>query len=186
MIPKDEVYTLMKLAFLSLGVLGSLLLLMLWGYAKATSKDSFMLHPIGHVKKEGQRTWLIINKAYQDGLLGLEGFSHIYVYFWFDKNDNPSKRATLRVHPMGNPKNPLTGVFATRSPARPNLIGMTLSRIIGVKGNTVEIDWTDALENTLILDIKPFIHAIDCAEPSRVPAWLKKNDWIKGPQRDPS
>ena len=175
----------MKLAFLTLSVAVTLLFLRYWGCSKTALKASFTLQPIGYVKKEGSRTSLVINKAYEEGILGLEGFSHIYVYFWFDKNDTPSKRAILRVYPMGDPKNPLTGVFATRSPVRPNLIGMTLSQIVKVEGNTIDIDWTDALDNTPILDIKPFIHAIDCAEPSSVPEWLEKDDWVKGPPRCP-
>lgn len=173
-------YMLAKLPLTLVAAAGILFFPLIWGYAKAASKPNFSLHPIGYVKKEGSRTWLVINKAYQDGLLGLEGFSHIYLYFWFDKNDCPSKRGTLRVHPLGNPNNPLTGVFATRSPSRPNLIGMTLSRIVGLNDNILEIDWTDALDKTPIIDIKPFIRAIDCAEPSRVPPWLDNADWVKG------
>jgi tRNA-Thr(GGU) m(6)t(6)A37 methyltransferase TsaA len=171
-----------KLLFLCLSVGGVFLLTYLWGCAMGTALPSFTLHPIGYVKKEGSKTFLVIDEAYKDGLLGMEGFSHIYVYFWFDLNDTPEKRAILRVHPMANPNNPLTGVFATRSPMRPNLVGMTLSRVLKIEGSILEIDWTDALENTPILDIKPFIQAIDCAESPKVPAWLASDDWVKGPQ----
>lgn len=150
----------------------------LGGCAMETGLPSFALYPIGYVKKEGPKTLLVLGEAYKDGLLGLKNFSHIYVYFWFDQNDTPDRRATLQVHPMANPKNPLTGVFATRSPRRPNLIGMTLSRILRVEDNIIEIEWTDALENTPIIDIKPFIRTIDCTEDSKVPAWLENNDWL--------
>ncbi len=171
-----------KLLFLCLSSAGVFLFPYLWGCAMGTALPSFTLHPIGYVKKEGDKTRLVVNEAYKDGLLGLEDFSHVYVYFWFDKNDTPEKREILRVHPMADPNNPLTGVFATRSPVRPNLIGMTLSRVLSIEGNIIEIDWTDALENTPILDIKPFIRAIDCAEPSKLPVWLEGDGWVKGPQ----
>ncbi len=69
---------------------------------------------------------ITLDKKYQEGLLGLEHWSHIQVIWWFDKNDTPEKRAILQVHPRGDQKNPLTGVFATRSPFRPNLIALTL------------------------------------------------------------
>ena len=78
----------------------------------------FKVRPIGHVKKADDRTLIVLDKQYQPGLLGLEGFSHIMVFWWFDKNDTPEGRSVLQVHPKGNPQNPLTGVFATRSPRR--------------------------------------------------------------------
>ena len=154
-----------------------------WGYVMEASMSAFTLQPIGTVRKDGDKTRLVVNEACKDGLLGLEDFSHVYLYFWFDKNDTPDKRAILRVHPMGNPSNPLTGVFATRSPVRPNLIGMTLVRVLGVSGNTVEIDWIDALDNTPIIDIKPFIPTIDCADSPTIPMWLGGDGWVKGPKR---
>jgi tRNA (Thr-GGU) A37 N-methylase len=60
---------------------------------------------------------------------------------------------------------------------------MTLSRILRVEDNIIEIEWTDALENTPIIDIKPFIRTIDCTEDSKVPAWLENNDWVKKPSK---
>jgi len=73
----------------------------------------------------------------------MEAFSHVYVFWWFDKNDTPEKRAILQVHPRGNPQNPLTVVFATRSPSRPNLIALTLCKIVSVKENVLEVEKTD-------------------------------------------
>jgi len=62
----------------------------------------FKMRPIGHVKKSEDRTMIVLDKKYQPGLLGVNGYSHIYMVWWFDKNDTPEKRATLQVHPMGN------------------------------------------------------------------------------------
>ena len=133
----------------------------------------FKVRPIGHVKKSEDRTLIVLDKQYQPGLLGLEGFSHVLVFWWFDKNDTPEGRSVLQVHPRGNPQNPLTGVFATRSPRRPNLIALTLCKVVAVKDNVVEIDKTDAFDGTPVLDIKPFLPGYDTAEDVKVPDWAK-------------
>ncbi len=140
---------------------------------EATVKKPFSVVPIGTVKRSAGRTTIVLDQPYQPGLLGLEGFSHIHVLYWFDRNDTPEKRSTLQVHPRGDRDNPLSGVFATRSPARPNLIGLSLCRIIGVRDNVVEIDRIDAFDDTPVLDIKPYIHGTDAAE-ARHPDWLEK------------
>ena len=90
----------------------------------------FILRPIGQVKKQEDRTTIVLEKQYQPALLGLDGWSHIWVFWWFDRNDTPERRAVLQVHPRGNRNNPLTGVFGTRSPVRPNLIALTLCKIV--------------------------------------------------------
>jgi tRNA (Thr-GGU) A37 N-methylase len=61
----------------------------------------------------------------------------------------------LQVHPRGNPANPLRGVFATRAPLRPNPIALSRCRVLGVRGNVIEIDGIDAFADTPVLDIKP-------------------------------
>ncbi len=136
--------------------------------------STFEVHPIGYVKKSEGRTWIVLGKECQPGLLGLDGFSHLYMFWWFDKNDTPARRAVRQVHPMGNRNNPLTGVFATRSPARPNLIGLTLCKLVAVDGNVIEIEKTDAFDGTPVLDIKPFIPGYDTADGATIPEWLEK------------
>lgn len=133
----------------------------------------FKLRPIGQIKKADDRTWIVLDKQYEPGLLGLDGFSHIQVFWWFDKNDTPEGRAVLQVHPRGNRQNPLTGVFATRLPRRPNLIALTLSKVLAVKENVIEIDQTDAFDGTPVLDIKPFLPGYDSVEDAKVPEWTK-------------
>ena len=136
----------------------------------------FTMHPIGSIRKANGKTEVVVHKKYQAGLLGIDGFSHIYVYWWFDRNDAPEKRATLQIHPSppGNMAHPLTGVFATRSPCRPNLIGMTLCRIVSVKDNVIEIDGIDAFDDTPVLDIKPHVPRFDSAPNATIPWWLKR------------
>lgn len=147
------------------------------GRSLADAKDqagaTFIVRPIGVVQKTQDRTWIVLDKQYQAGLLGLEGFSHIHVLWWFDKNDTPEKRSILQVHPRGDSKNPLTGVFATRSPMRPNLIGLTLCKIVSVKDNVVEVEKIDAFAGTPVLDIKPFSPGQDAAAGARAPDWAR-------------
>ena len=112
------------------------------------------MHPIGYVRKAEGRTTIVLDKKYQPGLLRFEKLSEAWVFWWFDRNDTPEKRSILQVHPGGNPDNPLTGVFATHSPVRPNLIAMTRCKIISVKDNVIEIESIDAFPDTPVLDLK--------------------------------
>ena len=134
---------------------------------------SFTVQAIGHVESSDGLTRIVLNKKYQPGLLGLEGFSHIFVFWWFDQNDSPEKRATLQVHPRGDRQNPLTGVFATRSPVRPNLIALTLCRVTAIRENCIEVERIDAFSGTPVLDIKPFIPGYDSQADATVPEWVK-------------
>jgi len=141
-------------------------------FAGDQAERSFTVHPIGQVQKADGRTLLVLDKRYQSGLLGLEQWSHAQVIWWFDKNDTPQKRAILQVHPRGNPQNPVTGVFACRSPVRPNLIALSLCKIVSVKENVIEVEKIDADEGTPVLDLKPFTPS-DSASGVKVPDWAK-------------
>jgi len=119
------------------------------------SQPTYEASPIGWVRKIEGKTFIEINKQYQDALLGLEQFNSIWVLYWFDRNDTPEKRSILQVHPRANLDNPLRGVFATRAPVRPNLIALSRCDIISIKENIIEIDYIDAFPDTPVLDIKP-------------------------------
>lgn len=133
--------------------------------------SGYGISPIGTVRKQGADTHIVIVEAYKEGLAGLEQFSHIVVLYWFHKNDTPEGRMTLRVHPRRDPANPLTGVFATRSPARPNPIGITICELLSVEGNTLCVDTLDAFDGTPVIDIKPCITRLDLVSRIRVPEW---------------
>jgi tRNA-Thr(GGU) m(6)t(6)A37 methyltransferase TsaA len=134
--------------------------------------ESISIFPIGMVKIQNDSVRIEIFDKYADGLLGLVGFSHIQVLFWFHENDNPEKRAILQVHPRRDGNNPLTGVFGTHSPVRPNLIGLTLCKIRSIEGNTIYLEDIDALNGTPVIDIK--CHIPDNADDPayRVPEWV--------------
>jgi len=119
------------------------------------SKTVYSVYPIGTVhNKKGKPVQLEIFEKYLPALHRLEYCSHVMVVWWFHKNDTPTKRGILKVHPRGNKKNPLTGVFATHSPVRPNLIALTTCKVLSVKGGIVTVDKIDAFDDTPILDLK--------------------------------
>lgn len=134
--------------------------------------ESFRIFPVGTVSKKEDKTWIEIFEPYSDGLLGLEGFSHIQVLFWFHENDTAERRKTLRVHPRKDKKIPLTGVFATHSPRRPNLIGLTLCKIKSIQGRQIEIEDIDAFDGTPVIDIKCYIPGSTSGSDVRVPDWV--------------
>lgn len=117
--------------------------------------QKFELRPIGRIRETTNKTRIVLYQKFRPGLSGLKKGSEIWVLWWFHRNDNPRMRATLKVHPRGNPANPLTGVFATRAPMRPNPIALSRRKILSVNKNVVEIDSIDAFPDTPVLDIKP-------------------------------
>ncbi|MHC1597967.1 MAG: tRNA (N6-threonylcarbamoyladenosine(37)-N6)-methyltransferase TrmO [Candidatus Methanofastidiosia archaeon] len=92
---------------------------------------------------------ITIFDEYVDALYKIEDMEYLDILFWI-----PLKRDVLKVHPKGNPSNPLRGVFSTRSPKRPNNIGITTVKLLRSKGNTLYVEGLDAFKNTAIIDIK--------------------------------
>ena len=121
---------------------------------QGSKPEHFKAYPIGKVEKKDGRTFIVLDKEYEAGLKGLEKHSHVHVVYWFDRNDSPEKRAVLQVHPRGDKNNPLTGVFATHSPFRPNLIAISKCDIIAIKDNVIEIKDIDAFDGSPVLDLK--------------------------------
>lgn len=121
----------------------------------APHSASYTVYPVGWVRKLGDKTYIEIDKRYQPALMGVERLQSLWVLYWFDRNDTPQKRSILQVHPRGNPDNPLRGVFATRSPFRPNLIALSQVNVLAVRDNLIEIDDIDAFPDTPVLDLKP-------------------------------
>jgi tRNA-Thr(GGU) m(6)t(6)A37 methyltransferase TsaA len=134
--------------------------------------SGFSIQPIGAVRLAGEAARIEIFAPFREGLLGLEGFSHILVLYWFHEHDTPACRRTLRVHPRNDPANPLTGVFATHSPRRPNLIGLTRCRITALFPDGIGIEAIDARDGSPVIDIKCAIPEADPPGGLRVPAWV--------------
>ena len=134
--------------------------------------EFFQIIPVGIVRKTDTAASIEIFNDYTDALLGLDGFSHIVVLFWFDQNDTAAKRRVLQVHPRKDPRNPLTGVFATHSPQRPNLIGLTVCKIISIQGESIEIEDIDALDGSPVIDLKCYIPGSVGEKEVRLPDWV--------------
>lgn len=105
----------------------------------------------------------------ESALLGLGDFSHCLVVYLFDRAAwDPSRMSR---HPRGNTDWPRVGIFAQRAKDRPNRIGVTTCRIIGVQGTTVHVHGLDAIDGTPVLDIKPYMVEFDARGEVRQPAW---------------
>ena len=109
----------------------------------------------GDAPKQGSEgapdAWIEVQAWAADALHLLAAGDQIVVITWFHQ----SKRDVLQVHPRSNPRNPLTGVFATRSPDRPNPLGLNPVRIRSIKGTRLRIGPIEAIDGTPVVDIKP-------------------------------
>jgi tRNA (adenine37-N6)-methyltransferase len=137
-------------------------------------KDRFSVFPIGVVKRSSEETFIDVMDSDGEALMGLEGFSHMVVLCWFHQNDTPERRGTLKVHPRNNPGNPLTGVFATRAPLRPNPIALYTCKIRRIERRRIFIDKIDAFDETPVIDIKPCITDLDFAADIKIPDWARR------------
>lgn len=145
-----------------------------------SDRRSVTFQPVGKVVSEIKEPkggdWTRINSEIQlnarwlRGLKGIEEFSHIIVLFWFSRVHGVNQR----VHPRKRLDLPLVGMFATRSPHRPNPIGMTVCRLIKRRGTRLWVRGLDAIDGTPVLDIKPYIPDNDSVKRPRVAGWVKK------------
>jgi tRNA-Thr(GGU) m(6)t(6)A37 methyltransferase TsaA len=127
-------------------------------------KKFAIFKPIGTFKKGT----IHIHKKWAKGLKGIEDFSHLIVLFWLHQAE-PTK---LLIHPQRVESLPKVGVFATRSPSRPNPIGLTVVKLLKRRGRTLWIEGFDAWDKTPILDIKPYTKG-DAIKSYNFPEWLK-------------
>ena len=88
--------------------------------------------PIGVLRKDEKGVRVELERAYAPGLLGLELYSHVHILWWFDRRDNPEDRSRLQVRPPHRGTPGPMGVFASRSPSRPNPIALSTGRILAV------------------------------------------------------
>lgn len=107
-------------------------------------------------------------------LKGIDGFSHVTVLYWFHLRDNEEERSTLQVVPRRHTRDVKVGVFACRSPSRPNLIGHSTVELVKVENCVLTVKGLDALENSPIIDIKPYIPRADSIPSAQVPKWTER------------
>ena len=132
--------------------------------------------PIQGVFKNNTEGFLELNKEYSDGLKDLDAFSHAILLYYFDR----SKKESLISQPFLEDEK--HGIFAIRSPHRPNHIGISIVKIKSITDNKVYFTEVDMLDKTPLLDIKPFVKQFDNRE-DVISGWVDKhfeNDIIPG------
>ncbi|HEX9722660.1 MAG TPA: tRNA (N6-threonylcarbamoyladenosine(37)-N6)-methyltransferase TrmO [Vicinamibacteria bacterium] len=133
------------------------------GFVRSPFEDRSEV-PRGLGAKHTQEGVLEILPELEEGLTDIEGFSHLLVIWAFDRSEG----FELLSHPPSD--NRAHGVFATRSPIRPNPIGLTVVELIRREGNRLHVRGVDMLDGTPILDIKPYLSSIPMEELRR--GWL--------------
>jgi tRNA-Thr(GGU) m(6)t(6)A37 methyltransferase TsaA len=159
-------------------MVGGVLVAFATGVARARedggkTKQFFKVFPVGTVEKKEGTTCLKIADEYGEALRGLACFSHVVVLYWLHENDTPDKRSVLQTRLQRFSNKPLAGVFASRAPVRPNLIGLSVCSILSVDGNTVRVGSIDAFDGTPILDLKPHIPNVDSPSNVKLPDWWR-------------
>jgi tRNA-Thr(GGU) m(6)t(6)A37 methyltransferase TsaA len=124
--------------------------------------------PIQSIAAQGVPGWIEVDPVYQPGLQDLAGFDYLILLYHLHLIEG----ANLTVTPFldDQPR----GVFATRSPKRPNPIGLSIVRLVRVDGARVEIEDVDVVDGTPLLDIKPYVPAFDVRATERI-GWFAKN-----------
>jgi tRNA-Thr(GGU) m(6)t(6)A37 methyltransferase TsaA len=131
---------------------------------------AYVIRPIGRVEspltdpatapKQGDEgapaAWLVFERDVSEGLRDLSAGTEVIVLTWFDR----AARDVLVVHPRGDTTHPPTGVFSTRSPSRPNPIGLHRVTILSIDGPRMLVRDLEAIDGTPIVDIKPVLGSI--------------------------
>ncbi len=143
---------------------------------------SLTLKAIGIVRNEikqparrdfkGVVSEIVIDRSLTEALDNLDDFSHIVILYWMHQRSGPAPK---KVRPKGKPELSLMGVFATRSPDRPNPIGKATVRLLQRQDNVLKVQGLDAIDGTPVIDIKPYIPGYDSVDNAKVPSWVVKH-----------
>jgi len=138
------------------------------------------------IHKKNREGWesviseVIIDPKYEEGLEGIEDYSHLLILFWLSRM-SPRDRGRgrlMKIHPKSRLDLPLVGVFSTRTQYRPNPIGLTLVQLLKRRKNILEVQGLDAINGTPVLDIKPISPRTEFPRRTRVPKWYYRL-WVK-------
>lgn len=138
-------------------------------------KNDFTLSTIGHVNATENGFSLVLNEVSRPALSGLDGFSHLDILWWANFVDSEEYRSFTTCE-MPYKQGPAEiGIFATRSPLRPNPIGLTVVAVLNIDYDRgiVYIPYIDAEDGTPILDIKPYHPSTDRVRAVSVPDWCR-------------
>lgn len=138
-------------------------------------QQPMIISPVGLVVQGDSVVSLQIDELFWPALKGLEGFSHVIALWWFSRCDSGECREVLTtdVPYAGGP--PTLGVFATRSPMRPNPIAVSVAEIVSVDAaaGRVDVGYLDAEDGTPLIDLKPYTPSLDRVEDPGVPGWCE-------------
>jgi tRNA-Thr(GGU) m(6)t(6)A37 methyltransferase TsaA len=128
---------------------------------------------IGVVEVAGEEEAKVrIFPEFCDALKGINGFSHIMILYWIHLRDNKKERSMLQVVPRARTNGVKVGVFACRSPSRPNPIGLCVVKLIKVEDCVLTVKGLDAFEGSPIIDVKPYIQRRDAVPKAYTPEWI--------------
>jgi tRNA-Thr(GGU) m(6)t(6)A37 methyltransferase TsaA len=141
-----------------------------------------MLRPIGVVRNgvkqpmgggwEDVESRVVLRLELAEALLGLDGYSHVWVLFWPHLIPDEVRGSKPQLHPLDDPANPLQGVLATRAQIRFNPVLMTPVRLLKVERNVVRVRGLDAVDGSPVLDLKPYIPHYESIPEATVPQWV--------------
>jgi len=134
--------------------------------------------PIQPTADKDSEGWIEVFDEYSDGLADLGGFSHLYLVFHLHK----SAGYKLKVIPFLDTVE--RGIFATRSPSRPNPVGLSVVKLVSVNGNIVNIKGLDIVDGTPLIDIKPFVPMFEDASDVRIGWFAGKDGEVAGKLSD--
>ncbi|MFX1475629.1 MAG: TrmO family methyltransferase [Promethearchaeota archaeon] len=134
--------------------------------------ETYQIHPIGYIHQGDDAVTLKLLKSYAPALRHLDKYSHVMVFWWATKHDNPKSRAITQTELPYSPGT-IAGVFACRAEYRPNPIAMTVCKILNVDEaqGIVKLAKIDAFEGTPIIDLKGYIPVCDRVQELKVPEW---------------
>lgn len=142
--------------------------------AKGKSSSSETTQPPPCFKRYAeQEAELVIQPELEELLHGIDEFSHLMVLYWPHLLD-PTHTQQRKLHPMGRSDLPLCGVFATRTPGRPNPVLVTVVRLLARQGNILRVRGLEAVDGSPLIDIKPHTGNYFAEGEVTVPQWVKK------------
>ena len=144
-------------------------------------QSNLTFKPIGIVRNEIKRpvrqSWedvisdIVVDSSLTEALDNLEEFSHIIVLYWMHQAAAGGQPPT-KVHPKSRQELPLIGLFASRSPSRPNPVGKAVVRLLQRRRNILKVQGLDAIDGTPVIDIKPYMPGYDSVTDAKVPPWI--------------
>lgn len=146
-------------------------------------REPVVLRPLGVVRNgvreprpggwEGVRSDILMREDLLDALEGIETYSHVIIVFYMHQVPE-AERTRTQVHPRGDQRYPLQGVLATRTPSRPNPVGVAVVPLVRRRRNILRVVGLDAIDGTPVLDLKPYIPHYDSVPEARLPEWAMR------------